>query len=189
MAIFSASDRDAAAYPIQSLFVPFPFVCFTLALATDIAFWQSGNVMWQNFSARLLFARLVFGALAILAGLVDLMRPRTRPIRPPFLSSLLYLTILALALANSLVHAGDGWAAVVPYGLALSAVIFLLCWWPQPFPPANMPDWPASERKGRVRLLNRRPGQTNDRRPRNPLPDNRTSPNLRKCKIAPAAGP
>ncbi|ACI57851.1 conserved hypothetical conserved membrane protein (plasmid) [Rhizobium leguminosarum bv. trifolii WSM2304] len=39
MAILSASDRDAAAYPIQSLFVPFPFVCFTLALATDIAFW------------------------------------------------------------------------------------------------------------------------------------------------------
>ncbi|MBA9032934.1 DUF2231 domain-containing protein [Rhizobium leguminosarum] len=127
MAIFSDRDRDAAAYPIQSLFVPFPFVCFTLALATDIAFWQSGNVMWQNFSAWLLFAGLMMGLLGIIAGLMDLMRPRTRPLRPPFLSSLLYLIILALALANSLVHAGDGWTAVVPYGLALSAVIFLLC--------------------------------------------------------------
>ncbi|MHC2529899.1 DUF2231 domain-containing protein [Rhizobium leguminosarum] len=124
---FSDRDRDAAAYPIQSLFVPFPFVCFTLALATDIAFWQSGNVMWQNFSAWLLFAGLMMGLLGIIAGLMDLMRPRTRPLRPPFLSSLLYLIILALALANSLVHAGDGWTAVVPYGLALSAVIFLLC--------------------------------------------------------------
>ncbi|MHC2569438.1 DUF2231 domain-containing protein [Rhizobium leguminosarum] len=127
MAIFSDRDRDAAAYPIQSLFVPFPFVCFTLALATDIAFWQSGNVMWQNFSAWLLFAGLMMGLLGIIAGLMDLMRPRTRPLRPPFLSSRLYLIILALALANSLVHAGDGWTAVVPYGLALSAVIFLLC--------------------------------------------------------------
>lgn len=127
MAILSASDRDAAAYPIQSLFVPFPLVCFTLALATDIAFWQSGNVMWQNFSAWLLFAGLVFGALAIVAGLMDLLRPRTRPLRPPFLSSLLYLVILSLALANSLVHAGDGWTAVIPYGLALSAVTFILC--------------------------------------------------------------
>ncbi|MGR9424504.1 DUF2231 domain-containing protein [Rhizobium leguminosarum] len=127
MAIFSDRDRDAAAYPIQSLFVPFPFVYFTLALATDIAFWQSGNVMWQNFSAWLLFAGLMMGLLGIIAGLMDLMRPRTRPLRPPFLSSLLYLIILALALANSLVHAGDGWTAVVPYGLALSAVIFLLC--------------------------------------------------------------
>jgi uncharacterized membrane protein len=43
------------------------------------------------------------------------------------LAALLYLVILALAFANSLVHAGDGWTAVVPFGLALSAVTFLLC--------------------------------------------------------------
>jgi uncharacterized membrane protein len=123
----SASNRDSTAYPMQSLFVPFPFVCFTLALATDIAFWQSGNVMWQNFSAWLLFAGLVFGALAIIAGLMDLMRPRTRPLRPTLLSALLYLIILGLAFANNLIHAGDGWTAVVPHGLMLSAVTFILC--------------------------------------------------------------
>ncbi|ANM08128.1 hypothetical protein AMC78_PD00618 (plasmid) [Rhizobium phaseoli] len=127
MAIFSARSRDATAYPIQSLFIPFPFVCFTLALATDIAFWQSGNLLWQNFSAWLLFAGLVFGGLAILVGVFDLLRPRTQPLRPTFLSALLYLLILVLAVANSLVHAGDGWTAVVPYGLALSAVTFVLC--------------------------------------------------------------
>ncbi|MBW6422553.1 DUF2231 domain-containing protein [Rhizobium sp. XQZ8] len=127
MAVLSSNDRDSAAYPIQSLFVPFPFVCFTLALATDIAFWQSNNLMWQNSSAWLLFAGLVFGAIGVLAGLMDLVRPRTRPLRPAFLTALLYLIILALAFANSLVHAGDGWTAVVPYGLALSAVTFVLC--------------------------------------------------------------
>jgi uncharacterized membrane protein len=127
MAVFSSSNRDAAAYPIQSLFVPFPFVCFTLTMATDIAFYLSANLMWQNFSSWLLFAGLVFGAIAILAGLMDLVRPRTRPLRPAFLSALLYLIILALAFINSLVHAGDGWTAVVPYGLALSALTFVLC--------------------------------------------------------------
>ncbi|MBY3196659.1 DUF2231 domain-containing protein [Rhizobium laguerreae] len=123
----SASNRDSAAYPMQSLFVPFPFVCFTLALATDIAFWQTGNLMWQNFSAWLLFAGLMLGSLAILAGLMDLMRPRTRPLRPPLLSALLYLIILSLAFANNIIHAGDGWTAVVPHGLMLSAVTFILC--------------------------------------------------------------
>ncbi|MBB3302574.1 putative membrane protein [Rhizobium sp. BK077] len=127
MAILSERDRDAAAYPIQSLFVPFPFVCFTLALATDIAFWQSGNVMWQNFSAWLLCAGLLLGSLAILAGLMDLVRPRTRPLRAPLLSALLYLIILGLGFANSLVHGGDGWTAVVPYGLMISAVTFVFC--------------------------------------------------------------
>lgn len=123
----SDSNRDSAVYPMQSLFVPFPFVCFTLALATDIAFWQSGNLMWQNFSAWLLFAGLMLGSLATLAGFMDLLRPRTRPLRPPLLSALLYLIILGLAFANSLVHAGDGWTAVVPYGLMLSAVTVILC--------------------------------------------------------------
>jgi uncharacterized membrane protein len=127
MAIYSSHNHDAAAYPLQSLFVPFPFVCFTLALATDMAFWQSNNLMWQNFSAWLLFAGLVFGAIGLLAGIMDLVRPRTRPLRPAFLSALLYLVILALAFANSLVHASDGWTAVVPYGLALSALTFILC--------------------------------------------------------------
>jgi uncharacterized membrane protein len=127
MAVFSSRNRDAAAYPFQSLFVPFPFVCFTLALATDIAFWQTANLMWQNFSSWLLFAGLVFGAIGLLAGLLDLVRPRTRPLRPALFAILLYVVILVLAVVNSFVHAGDGWTAVVPYGLALSAITFVLC--------------------------------------------------------------
>ncbi|NTJ41669.1 DUF2231 domain-containing protein [Agrobacterium larrymoorei] len=118
------SRREASAYPFQSLFVPFPFVCFSLALATDVAFWQTANLMWSSFSAWLLFAGLVAGGLAIVAGLLDLLRRRTRPMRPSFLSILLFVVMLVLAFANSLVHAGDGWTAVVPYGLILSAVTF-----------------------------------------------------------------
>lgn len=119
-----SSRRESSAYPFQLFFVPFPFVCFSLALCTDIAFWQSGNLMWLNFSAWLLFAGLVFGGLAVVAGLLDLVRKRTRPMRPSFLAIILFLVMLALAFVNSLVHAGDGWTAVVPYGLLLSAVTF-----------------------------------------------------------------
>jgi uncharacterized membrane protein len=127
MTVFSSDNRDSAAYPLQSLFVPFPFVCFTLTLATDLAFWLSnGNLMWQNFSSWLLFAGLVLGGIAIVAGLLDLLRPRTRPLRPAFLTIIIYVVILALAFLNSLVHAGDGWTAVIPYGLAISAVTFVL---------------------------------------------------------------
>jgi uncharacterized membrane protein len=126
MAVLSSSNRDSAAFPFQSLLVPFPFVCFTLVLLTDCAFVVSGNLMWQNFSSWLLFAGLVFGAIGLLAGLVDLLRPRTRPLRPGFAAILLYFLILALAALNSFVHAGDGWTAVMPYGLALSAATFVL---------------------------------------------------------------
>jgi uncharacterized membrane protein len=126
MAVFSSPNRDAAAYPFQSLFVPFPFVCFSLALATDVAYFMSTDVMWLNFSSWLLFAGLLFGAIGLLAGILDYIRPRTRPLRPAFATALLYIVILAIALVNSFVHARDGWTAVVPYGLALSALTFVL---------------------------------------------------------------
>ena len=127
MAVFSSSNRDAAAYPIQSLFVPFPLVCFTLTLGTDSAYWMSGgNLMWQNFSSWLLFVGLVIGAIGLVAGLLDLVRRRTRPLRPGLLAVFLYMAALALAFVNSLVHARDGWTAVVPLGLLLSAATFVL---------------------------------------------------------------
>lgn len=120
------SQTDRLGYPLQRLFVPIPFVSFTLTLATDIAFWQTANLMWQNFSSWLLFAGLLFGALAIIAAIIDLIRPSTRLLRPSLPELLGFLIILALAFVNSFVHAGDGWTAVVPTGLALSAATFLV---------------------------------------------------------------
>lgn len=125
MTTVHASPVAPRRYPFSAVFSPFPLVCFTLALFTDIAYWQTSYLMWQNFSAWLLFAGLVFGALAVLCGIVDLVRPRTRGLRPSFLSAIVFLLVLFLALVNSLVHAGDGWTAVVPLGLALSAATVL----------------------------------------------------------------
>jgi uncharacterized membrane protein len=121
-----SSQTHSIGYPLQRLFVPIPFVCFTLTLATDILFWQTANLMWQNFSAWLLFAGLVGGSLAVFAGIIDLLRPSTRISRPGFAEITGFLIVLALAVLNSLVHAGDGWTAVVPNGLMLSAGTFLV---------------------------------------------------------------
>jgi uncharacterized membrane protein len=113
--------------PIHAFLASFPFVCFTLTLFTDIAFWQSSNLMWQNFSSWLLFAGLVFGGLAALAGIVDLVfRLSVGGDGPAWPHAIASLLVLVLALLNSLVHAGDGWTAVVPYGLALSGATVLL---------------------------------------------------------------
>jgi uncharacterized membrane protein len=110
------------AYPFSALFVPFPFVCFTLTLITDILYWRTAHLMWSNFSDWLLFFGLVFGALAVIAGLIDLARPATRALRPRWPASLAFIAILVLAIINSFIHAGDGWTAIVPYGLIASSV-------------------------------------------------------------------
>ncbi|WP_152048398.1 DUF2231 domain-containing protein [Aureimonas psammosilenae] len=116
-------------HPVHATLASFPGVCFTLALLTDLAFWQTANLMWQNFSAWLLFAGLMFGALALVSGVFDHFRRRRHRVVDPsaaWLHGIGSLLILGLALLNSLVHAGDGWTAVVPYGLVLSAVTVVL---------------------------------------------------------------
>ncbi|WP_442880240.1 DUF2231 domain-containing protein [Aurantimonas sp. A2-1-M11] len=112
---------------IHAMLIQFPFVCFTLTLLTDIAYWQTGNLMWQEFSSWLLFAGLIIGGFALLAGLVDFVtQPRMRAQPPAWAYAIGTVVILVLGFVNSLVHAGDGWTAVVPNGLILSAVTVVL---------------------------------------------------------------
>lgn len=116
------STAAIAGHPIHATLVPFPIVCFTLTLLTDIAYWWTSNLMWQHFSEWLLLAGLVFGVLAALAGAVDfLFRRQVRAQGPSWLHAIGGDVVLCLAFVNSLVHAADGWTGVVPWGLVLSA--------------------------------------------------------------------
>jgi uncharacterized membrane protein len=113
-------------HPVHATLVSFPIVCFTLTLLTDIAYWQTANLMWQHFSEWLLLAGLVFGVCAAVAGAADLLlRPAVRALGSTWPHAIGGVIVLALAFFNSLVHAADGWTGVVPYGLVLSAVTVL----------------------------------------------------------------
>jgi uncharacterized membrane protein len=118
--------RDTPRHPIHTALASFPAVCFTLVLLTDIAYWRTANLMWHNFSSWLLLVGLVTGALSIVAGAIDFMVRRRRSLHGGWLHAALGLVVLLLALLNSLVHAGDGWTGVVPYGLLLSGLTVVL---------------------------------------------------------------
>lgn len=111
-----------AGHPYSSLFLPVPVVCFVGALLTDIAYANSDGLrQWANFSAWLLAAGLLFGAIAAVLMLVDLIRlPQLRSQFGWGAFGLLVLTLI-LQFINSLIHSRDGWTAVVPAGLILSA--------------------------------------------------------------------
>ena len=117
------SDSTIDRPTVRSVLLSFPIACFTLALMTDLAYWATANLLWQNFSAWLLFAGLVGGGLAVLAWIVRQVLSRDRVVWAPAIVNPL---VLAAAFVNSLVHAGDGWTGVVPWGIALSAVTVLL---------------------------------------------------------------
>lgn len=98
---------------------------FAGALLSDWAYFRSYEAQWANFSAWLIAAGLVLAGLALLAGLVDVLRSRAMRQQRGLLFLLLLLATLVIGFINALVHAKDGWA-VMPTGLILSIVVVLL---------------------------------------------------------------
>jgi uncharacterized membrane protein len=129
----SSATSAVARHPLMSTFASFPTVCFILALLNDIAYWRTANLQWQNFSEWLLFGGLVVGGFVLLFEVVGLLfRPRVRAQGPGWLHAIGLLIVLLLGFYNSLVHARDGWTAVVPEGLILSVatvVVMIITGW------------------------------------------------------------
>jgi len=100
-------------------FVSFPVACFFLTVLTDMAYWQTSNLLWLHFSEWLLLAGLVFGCFAFVIAVLVLVLWTEGPSWPTLVGGAFVLAVAAL---NSFIHTADGWTAVVPYGLAASIV-------------------------------------------------------------------
>ena len=114
--------------PIHAMLVPFPIVCFVGALVTDIAYANTANLQWSNFSAWLLAVGTLFAGIAAMFGAIDWFFGTRKGGRPliGWIHMIANLVLFVVALFNNLVHARDGWTAVVPAGLTLSAITVLL---------------------------------------------------------------
>jgi uncharacterized membrane protein len=112
--------------PLHPLLASIPFTCFTGALLTDIAYWQSATMQWANFSAWLLAAGLFVAAFAIIVGLIDFMTDRAHALGVTWAYAGGNVLALVLAIINSFVHSRDAYTSVVPEGLILSALTVLV---------------------------------------------------------------
>lgn len=120
------NDLRPERHPLLRLLVSFPVACFCCALATDVAYIWTMNIMWADFSTWLLAVGMAFGVLAALAGIVIALTNRQDPTHriswPVAIGS---LVVLALALLDNFVHSRDAWTSVMPQGVALSAIVVL----------------------------------------------------------------
>jgi uncharacterized membrane protein len=114
--------------PIHAMLVPFPIVCFVGALLTDIAYANTANIQWSNFSAWLLAVGTLFAGLAAVFGAVDFFFGTRGGDRPTigWIHMIANLVLFVVALFNNFVHARDGWTSVVPTGLTLSVISVLI---------------------------------------------------------------
>ena len=81
----SAELRPAelvARAPLHPTLMSVPITCFVGTLLTDLAYWQTAEMMWADFSAWLISAGVVLGWLGCIAGIVDLVgrRYQTAPV-------------------------------------------------------------------------------------------------------------
>jgi uncharacterized membrane protein len=114
--------------PIHAMLVPFPIVCFIGALLTDIAYANTANLQWTNFSQWLLAFGTLFAGIAAVFGAIDFFfgsRGGGRPLIG-WIHMIANLVLFVVALFNNFVHARDGWTSVVPTGLTLSIITVLL---------------------------------------------------------------
>ncbi|HEY2051865.1 MAG TPA: DUF2231 domain-containing protein [Caulobacteraceae bacterium] len=113
--------------PIHAMLVSVPIVCFGGTLITDIAYSQTYNMQWANFSAWMLAVGLFVSIFVVITGLIDFLGDRRiRALREVWVHGLGNGLALILAIWNAFVHSRDAFTSVVPTGLILSFLTVLI---------------------------------------------------------------
>jgi uncharacterized membrane protein len=109
------------------MLVSVPIVCFGGTLITDIAYSQTYNMQWANFSAWMLAVGLFVSIFVVITGLIDFLGDRRiRALREVWVHGLGNGLALILAIWNAFVHSRDAFTSVVPTGLILSFLTVLI---------------------------------------------------------------
>jgi uncharacterized membrane protein len=119
----AGSAGNAGGYLIHRMLTPFPVAYFTGALATDLAYWRTTEVMWERFSVWLITAGLIMAGLAVIAVVIDVASGRQKA---AWALAIGYVLAVLLALINVFVHSRDAYTAVVPTGLMLSGAVVVI---------------------------------------------------------------
>lgn len=117
----------AVVRPLHGVLLAFPIALFTFALFTDIAYLNTAEIQWTNFSAWLITGALVFGGIAGVFSIVELVLGLRRG---GSRRAIIHVVALALAwvlgLINAFKHSQDAWSSVGAFGLILSILCTIL---------------------------------------------------------------
>jgi uncharacterized membrane protein len=93
-------------------------------LLSDWAYFSTHEIQWKNFASWLIMGGLVFGGVALLWALIDVIRADgDRSLRIIYV--LLLLTAWILGFIDDLIHAKDAWASM-PDALIVSGIVAVL---------------------------------------------------------------
>lgn len=114
-------------HPIHPILVAFPIAFVTSALAVDLAFALTSDAFWARLGLWIVGAALILGAFAAIFGILDFFTvPLAREHRAGWIHFIGNAVVLILTLINFLIRWDGVEAAVLPWGLTLSAVSAIL---------------------------------------------------------------
>jgi uncharacterized membrane protein len=129
----SFDPRRAGLHPLHAILLSFPIAMFCAALASDIAYLNTGEIQWSNLSQWAITAALVFGAAVVVWAIVDTVRgPGRGSPRTGIIYLILVVAMWVLGLINAFKHSQDAWSSVGTAGVLLSlacAVLALAAGW------------------------------------------------------------
>ena len=118
------STAAVAGHPIHPMIVPFPIALLSSALLTDLAYWATGRPFWALASLWLTRAGWLTGLAAAAVGATDFFTiPRARAQGAGRIHAAGNVIALGLATLSVAVRSRRPTSAVVPAGVALSALI------------------------------------------------------------------
>lgn len=121
------STLQIAGHPIHPMLIPFPIAFFIATFFCDVVFWFSGNSAWSTAAYYLLIAAVISTIVAALAGITEYRGdPKIRQLSAAKRHMIGNSIVLILAIINWYIRAGAQEEAVLPAGILLSFVIFLL---------------------------------------------------------------
>ena len=113
-------------HPLHAILLAFPIALYSYAVATDIAYLNTAQIQWSNFSAWSITLALFFNGLVLAWAIIEAIMGRRSP---GLMRGLIYLVILVVmfivGLINIFHHSQDGWASVGAPGLIMSIVCAL----------------------------------------------------------------
>jgi uncharacterized membrane protein len=131
--VSSAHDRPTPSkvalfrHPLHPMAVVFPTAFLTATVASDAAFWWQADPFWAQVSFWLSASGFVAGVLAALLGFAEFLLVReVRNRLAGWTHMLVAVMALALAGANVQLRLADPVAAVLPWGIVLSAVMAVM---------------------------------------------------------------
>lgn len=126
MTVTTRLIRGGDIHPLHAILLSFPVALFSSALVSDVAYLQTSEIQWSNFSAWLIAGALLFLAPVVVWAAVGAVLPPQavrRPLRLAYLAAVAAAAVLGLI--NAFKHSQDGWSSVGAFGVILSVLCTL----------------------------------------------------------------